>query len=96
MYRDALSKMHAPILTSIMKCLLKSRPLLPIFDDKVTGLSPSFEAGVTVMISPVTCKYMAKPCKGRPKGHEPQGGSGGMLAQKILKLTPLEMHFPAL
>ena len=56
-----------------------------LFLQSCAGLSLSFEAGVTLKISPVTCKYMAKGYfKGRPKGPEPLEGSGGMLHQKML------------
>ena len=55
----------------------------------LSGLSLSFEEGVTLKISPVTCKYMAKGhVKEGLKGLSPLGVLGACSPGKFLKLDP--------
>ena len=59
------------------------------------GLSLSFEAGVTLKMSPVTCKYIAKGHVNEgPKGLRPMGGLGAHYPRKFVKLDPRKCIFP--
>ena len=60
----------------------------------VSGLSLRFEEGVTLKISPVTCKYMTKGhVKEGLKGLSPLGVLGACSPRKFLKLDPRKCIF---